>query len=131
MTGLNSVPTGLTPDLDVLGPSAAAAVLVALSMTAPTARDRASSVVPAIAIAMNPTHAAPPRGVVAHDSPKISGARRTGTTPGRRTSPGRWCLAGRRWRALISLSSAKPSEAAAAASQATATSSAPGGELAR
>ena len=75
------------------------------------------------------TRAAPPPGVPDQDSSKISGARITGTTTWTANITGATRVAGRRPRALISLSSAIPSEAAAVASQIAATSSEPGREF--
>ena len=57
----------LRPSLDQLGSWA-------VSSTAPTAREPARRTMPATATAMKATSAAPPSGVVAQDSSKISGA---------------------------------------------------------
>ena len=59
------------------------------------------------------------------DSPKISGASSTGTSTWTANIAGATWVAGRFCRALISLSSATPSEAIAVASQAAATSRVP------
>ena len=61
---------------------------------------------------MKATRAAPSSGVVDHFSSKISGARITGTSTWTANITGATWVAGRRCRALISLSSASPSEAA-------------------
>ena len=81
--------------------------------------------VPATAIAIEAINAAPPSGVEPHDSLKISGASSTGTSTWTANIVGATWVAGRRCSALISLSSARPSEAPAVASQPIATSSVP------
>ncbi len=76
-------------------------------------------------MAIEATRAMPPSGVLLHDSPKISGASSTGTSTWTANMIGATWVAPRRCRALISLSSASPSDAAAVASQASATRIAP------
>src|ERR1700735_4295006 len=86
-------------------------------MTAPTAGDPARATTPARTRRTEATMPAPPPGVPDHDSSKISGARITGTVTWIANMTGATRVAGRLPRALISLSRARPSEAAAGASQ--------------
>src|ERR1700710_2813119 len=86
-------------------------------MTAPTAGDPAKATTPARTRRTEATMPTPPPGVPDHDSPKISGARITGTVTWIANITGATRVAGLLPRALISLSSARPSEAAAVASQ--------------
>src|SRR3984885_10043979 len=90
-------------------------------MTAPTAGDPARATTPARTRRTEATMPAPPPGVPDHDSPKISGARITGTVTWMANITGATRVAGLLPRALISLSRARPSEAAAVASQIAAT----------
>src|SRR6202012_1540523 len=90
-------------------------------MTAPTASDPASATTPVRTRRTEATIPAPSPGVPDHDSPKISGARITGTVTWIANITGATRVAGCRPSALISLSRARPSEAAAVASQTAAT----------
>ena len=80
---------------------------------------------PPTVTAIEMARTAPPSGVAPHDSPKISGARETGTRTWMANIGGATWVAGRRCNALISLSRPTPSEAAALASQTTAIAMAP------
>src|ERR1700760_2732480 len=90
-------------------------------MTAPTAGDPARATTPARTRRTAATIPAPSPGVPDHDSPKISGARITGTVTWIANITGATRVAGRRPSALLSLSSAGPAEAPAVASQIAAT----------